>query len=139
MRVLVATDGSECSYAATRDFLAIAGPARHHVTILYVMPMLAVGRSPGYLQSELEREGVTALSTVSALFHHAGISAETQIRQGVPAEAILEVARDGDFDLIVIGRRGIGGMRELLLGSVSRTIVQKAPCSVLVGGPRSER
>lgn len=135
MRVLVATDGSECSYAAAREFVQIAGAARHRVTILYVLPLLAVGRAPGYLQTELEGEGISALSTVSSIFHRSGLSADTDMRQGVPADAILQVAREGRFDLIVIGRRGVGGMRELLLGSVSRTIVHKAPCSVLVGGP----
>lgn len=139
MRVLVATDGSECSFAAAREFLRIAGPARHDVTALYVMPMLAIGRDAGYLQAELEREGVAALSTVSAILHHAGLSAQSEIRQGVPADAIIQAAVDGGFELIVIGRRGVGGMRELLLGSVSRAIVQKSPCSVLVGGPRTER
>jgi len=139
MRVLVATDGSECSYAAAREFISIAGAAHHHVTILYVMPMLAVGRDPAFFEAELEREGVASLSAVSSIFHHAGFPVETELRQGVPADAILQYVTEGDFDLIVIGRHGIGGMRELLLGSVTHLIVQKSPCSVLVGGPRTER
>lgn len=132
MRVLVATDGSDCSYQAAREFLRIAGTAGHEVTILHVMPMLSVGRDAAYLQIELEREGLGALNAVGSIFRHAAVPAKTEMLQGVPANAILEVAKDGNFELIVIGHRGKGGMREFLLGSVSRTIVQNAPCSVLV-------
>ncbi len=128
----MATDGSDCSYRAAREFLRIAGTAGHDVTILHVMPRLTVGRDTAYLQIELEREGLAALNAVGSIFRHAAVPAKTEMRQGVPADTILEVARDGHFDLIVIGYRGKGGMREFLLGSVSRTLVHNAPCSLLV-------
>ena len=50
---------------------------------------------------------------------------------GDPAEAILTVARDVDADLIVVGNKGMHGVRRLL-GSVPNSVAHGAPCSVLI-------
>lgn len=133
MRVLVATDGSEHSFNATKRFVELTHATRHQIKILHVMPLPTVGRATAYLQIEEEREGLAALNAVKSIFDDVAIPVETELRQGIPADTILEMARKGDCDLIVIGHRGRGGFRELLLGSVSKTVVQGAPCSVLVG------
>ena len=52
--------------------------------------------------------------------------------QGHPADALL--AQAADADLIVVGRRGLGGFKSLLLGSVSQQVVQHASCPVVVVG-----
>jgi nucleotide-binding universal stress UspA family protein len=49
---------------------------------------------------------------------------------GDPANVALKVAREADADLIVVGRRGLGGLSKLLLGSVSEKIVAHAHCAV---------
>jgi nucleotide-binding universal stress UspA family protein len=82
---------------------------------------------------EEEREGMAALNTVKGIFDEVAVHVETDLRQGIPAEAIPEIARKGRYELIVIGRKGRGGVRELLLGSVSKTVLRNAPCSILVG------
>lgn len=132
MRVLVATDGSECSYEAARQFIKLTHATRHDITALHVVPLLTVGRTTDYLLMEEERAGLAALYTVRSIFSDVAIHVETELRQGIPADTILQMAREGGYDLIVLGHRGRGGFREYLLGSVSRTIVQNAPCSVLV-------
>lgn len=50
---------------------------------------------------------------------------------GDPADAILEVARDADADLIVVGNKGMQG-KSRILGSVTNTVSHHAPCSVLI-------
>lgn len=54
------------------------------------------------------------------------------IAQGNPVKRILDFARTNKTDLIVIGSRGHGSVKEFILGSVSHHVVQKAPCSVLL-------
>jgi nucleotide-binding universal stress UspA family protein len=49
-----------------------------------------------------------------------------------PASALVAEARDVDADLLVVGSRGLGGLREFLLGSVSHACCQHAHCPVLV-------
>lgn len=61
-----------------------------------------------------------------------GLSLSFQVRQGRPATEILNYARAVQAGLIAVGHRGTGGMRELLLGSVSTVIARYAFCSVLV-------
>ena len=133
MRVLIATDGSECSYEAARKFIRLTHAMRHEITALHVVPRLTVGRDIAYLQIQEERDALAALNTVKSIFDEVAIPIETQMRQGIPANTILEIAREGNYDLIVIGHRGRGGFRELLLGSVSKAVIQKAACSVLIG------
>lgn len=58
--------------------------------------------------------------------------AEAVLQQGVPARAILEFAEQTGSDLIVIGSRGLGGIRGMVLGSVSHNVVQHAKVPVLV-------
>ena len=52
---------------------------------------------------------------------------------GHPAEALID--RSADADLLVVGRRGQGGFKEMLLGSVSRDVVHHASCPVVVIPP----
>jgi nucleotide-binding universal stress UspA family protein len=56
----------------------------------------------------------------------------TEILEGFPAEAILEVVRVRECDLIVMGSRGLGRLAGALLGSQSQKVLQHAPCPVLI-------
>jgi len=65
-----------------------------------------------------------------------GCSSEVEIVTGDPAEEIVRLAKIHKADLIVLGSRGLTGMKRILLGSVSSQIVEDAPCSVLVVKPK---
>ena len=54
------------------------------------------------------------------------------MRHGGPETAVLEAADELDADLVVVGSRGLGGFRGLLLGSVSRRVVERAHRVVVV-------
>ena len=71
-----------------------------------------------------------ALEEISAQ-REAGLSVETRMLTGAPGAALVAAARDG-IDLMVTGSRGYGPVRSVLLGSVSRHLVDHAPCPVLV-------
>ena len=57
---------------------------------------------------------------------------ETFILRGIPSEKIVEFVEQNNADLIVMGSRGLSGLKELFLGSVSHNVVQSAPCPVFI-------
>ncbi|MCG8368314.1 MAG: universal stress protein [Pseudanabaenales cyanobacterium] len=61
-----------------------------------------------------------------------GIPADLMYRIGEPGPEICEAARNYQVDLIVMGRRGLQGLSEMVLGSVSNYVVHHAPCAVLI-------
>jgi nucleotide-binding universal stress UspA family protein len=61
-----------------------------------------------------------------------GLNVSTKLMEGRPADKIIEVAKEGGFDLIVMGSRGLGGIKQLVLGSVSDRVADGAPCPVLI-------
>jgi nucleotide-binding universal stress UspA family protein len=60
-----------------------------------------------------------------------GLEVEQCVREGYPATVIEEEAQRQEADLIVIGSRGLSGLKHLLLGSIAERVVQKAHCPVL--------
>lgn len=63
---------------------------------------------------------------------HEGLSTTATQLMGDPGKAICVLAQDWSADLIVLGRRGMQGLGELILGSVSSYVMHHAPCAVLV-------
>ncbi len=61
-----------------------------------------------------------------------GLSVETRIRQGEPVGRILAEAREGDYDLVVVGTHQVVGLTQRLLGSIALQVIRRAPTSVLV-------
>lgn len=138
-RILVAVDGSEASTRATDLAFTIADSCS--ASVMCVL---------GWNLEVHEGVVVTERSSVrwdaveerySALGHrvadpvaarHPGVPFEIIVRHGSPVRAIIEVAGEQDVDLVVVGRRGIGGFRGLLLGSVSRRVVEHAGRAVIV-------
>jgi nucleotide-binding universal stress UspA family protein len=64
--------------------------------------------------------------------HHPGVDVSIAVHHGSPAKAVVEAAADLNADLVVVGSRGRGGFRGLLLGSVSRRVVEHAHSVVAV-------
>jgi nucleotide-binding universal stress UspA family protein len=60
-----------------------------------------------------------------------GLDVEAIVREGYAATVIEEEAERQEADVIIIGTRGLSGLKHLLLGSIAERVVQKAPCPVL--------
>ena len=83
------------------------------------------------MKSVTERaEGHLAEALDEARAEAREVEIETIAVQGQPARALVEVAKGAD--LLVVGSRGLGGFRELLLGSVSQQCAQHATCPVVI-------
>jgi nucleotide-binding universal stress UspA family protein len=64
--------------------------------------------------------------------HEAGIELKPLMRPGHPAKTIVEVAREGKFDLVLVGHTGLSGVWAAFLGTTAEKVSRHAPCSVLI-------
>ncbi|MER7916187.1 MULTISPECIES: universal stress protein [unclassified Streptomyces] len=137
-RIVVGVDGSEGSRHAlgwaVRQAELTGG--RVEAVIAWDIPQFhgALGWMPPSSSDEAaleERARSEVTSAVEeAVAAHPGVQVDTVARYGTPAGVLLEAARDAA--LLVVGSRGLGGFKGLLLGSVAQHCVQHAPCPVLV-------
>jgi nucleotide-binding universal stress UspA family protein len=139
-RILLATDGSEeAELAALRAVdLADATDSELHVVHVGVVPifMKSYPGTLGYerrLYEEIEEISRELLRKQSWRVKAAGGAvAGTHLRMGEVDLEIVALAEEIGADLIVMGSRGLGGVRRALMGSVSDSVVRHAHCPVLV-------
>jgi nucleotide-binding universal stress UspA family protein len=133
-RILVGYDGSE---AGKKAFDSALDLAKNHGAELYV---LTVSRPPE-IGDDVETEAIIEnsrehhqklLAPLQRKTEHAGVKGHFQVAVGHPAEQIISSADQHQVDLIVVGDRGRSKFARLLLGSVSKTVVQYADRPVLV-------
>ena len=82
----------------------------------------------------MEESGSTILDRAQNIAKGNGVDADTilQTTYGNPAQAIVKVAEEQKFDLIVVGAKGHSLLRNLSVGSVCDAVLHNAPCPVLV-------
>ncbi len=83
------------------------------------------------LMENLIADADRRLATLKASAAAFGLTAETAVIRGRPAPAIVEHAKNGGFDLIVMGTHGRTGVSHVVMGSVAERVLRKAPCPVL--------
>jgi len=83
------------------------------------------------LMENLIADADRRLATLKASAAALGLTAETAVIRGRPAPAIVEHAKNGGFDLIVMGTHGRTGVSHVVMGSVAERVLRKAPCPVL--------
>jgi nucleotide-binding universal stress UspA family protein len=81
---------------------------------------------------EYEKWGLDLLQNLSDKARERGITTEFTQLKGNPGRGICDLAVNCSADLIVIGSRGLSGLKEMFLGSVSNYVTHHAPCSVLI-------
>jgi nucleotide-binding universal stress UspA family protein len=134
--ILVAVDGSEHALQAARTASQLAR-AMHSTTLRIVVvydPIPSWLGEPNFQSAisarldeshDLLRKATEAIGDVPA-------DIQSEILEGNPAEAIIEVAKTHPTELIVMGSRGLGQLAGLVLGSTSQKVVSHAPCPVLI-------
>ena len=148
MRVLLATDGSGCSDAATSAVAARPWPAGTEVRVVSVVeiPVSIAPESwilpPGYYEeietaiSKRAQEAVEDAARRLEAAHGDRVLVTKSVVTGAPKSAIVELANEWDADLIVVGSHGYSGFERFLLGSVSLAVAQHAKCSVEIARQR---
>lgn len=141
-KLLLASDGSDNSIRAAEFTaeLAAAAPAIK-VTVLVVNDILEKMKYYSPLRSPVILEEVDvffkektkdALETTMEVFDKHGVKAAGVTRMGNPAQEIVDYAREESFSHIVIGSRGMGSLKGIVLGSVSSKVIQLAGSPVTV-------
>ncbi|HEY9492319.1 MAG TPA: universal stress protein [Nitrososphaeraceae archaeon] len=136
-KVLVPVDGSDNSHRALEAALLLSEKLGAKVTAIHVIediPVLHI-QSEKLLREVLgayKKESQLILSKCSEIATRKGLSINTKLLQGNVSSTILDFCEKGKYDIIVMGSRGMGKFKELILGSVSSKVVHHSRCPVLV-------
>jgi nucleotide-binding universal stress UspA family protein len=121
--VLVGADGSRAARAALEAAIALLGPSLGRVTLLRAVPFDA--------GVDADRRAAHAVETEAA--RYTDLEPGVEVRGGHPATVLASAARDGDYDLVVIGSRGSGPHP---FGSTARELATSSPVPVLLVSER---
>ncbi len=151
-KILVPLDGSEHSARALETAIRIAGNFNsrlvlltvHHVTITPVTsPELTIQAPviiPDASAAKLTDKAIEAahnydkriLAEAETKVKSENIEVETELVDGSAVEEIVKKSEEGNFDLIVMGARGLSTIKKLFIGSVSDGVIKNARCPVLI-------
>ena len=138
-RIVVGVDGSEHARRAVAWAVEEAKIRGASVELSYAINDrdLPAWPAPHVVPTheELEAAGRELLDEALGSVDTGEVEVTTSTGSGSPAKRLCAAAEEGDADLLVVGARGMGGFRGLLLGSVSQQVVAHAPCPVVVVGP----
>jgi len=126
--MLVCVDGSEQSITALELAVRLAGKLGSKVMLLNAQDQRLQKATPKVVEEVAEKIFSNALAAVQK----GKVEVQKKLEVGVPSDRIVEVAERGNYDLIVLGKRGLGRVKRFLLGSVSDDVIQKAQTSVLL-------
>lgn len=132
-KILLAIDGSENSRRAAHETARLVG-GDTNVTVLHVL-------DPDDTQKDVVRSGTERqwdkqkkdmLSAIIRYFDEADIEHKYVARRGLPSREIIEEANSGDYEVLVIGSRGLNIFQEMVLGSVSHRVAKHARIPVMI-------
>lgn len=143
-KMVVALDGSDLSKKALEAAVQLAAEQNSELHLLHVVKEVVI---PPYVVGEiayatrdyntelnevLRNEGQELLKEAMEKAEGAKLVSRTILITGDPATEIVNYARDNAMQLVVMGSRGLGTLKEMMLGSVSHKVAQLAPCPVLI-------
>lgn len=143
-KILVPTDGSQGGAAAielARDLL-VAGVGKA-VSLVYIASIAKEVTDYSIINTKrvdeelvklkLMHQGQQILVQAKAIFKQAALPVDTIVElYDDPGEMIIKIAQEQNFDLIVMGSRGLSVVKELILGSVSSKVLRHAGCPVII-------
>jgi nucleotide-binding universal stress UspA family protein len=150
-RILVALDKSQMSQYVFDEAVYLAQATGAEMLLLSVLsafeqPGLALGLHTDSIYQvstetidyyirhweDVKEKGIEYLTVLKNQAIAKGITADLTQEVGDPTRIICDIAHSWEADLIVMGRRGLSGLSEFFLGSVSSYVLHHAPCSVLI-------
>lgn len=143
-KILLATDGSEHARLANETAVGLANSTKSE---LHVMTVAPGSLDPAYLVEsyvsyedalkEVEGESRRVLDEqATRIEEHGGKVTKSYLRRGRREDEIVRLGEELEAGLIVMGSRGLGGVRRALMGSVSDFVVRHAHCPVMIVRPK---
>src|ERR1035437_980044 len=132
--IVVATDLEGRSEAALEYARKLAGAYGARIVLAHGLDPVeyaAVDAVPGQVRHGLTEQARAALDALAADLIREGIHSHSEIRQGAVAKMLVDVARQYEAGLIVIGTKGIEGAGPVVVGAIAEQLVRLAPCPVL--------
>lgn len=133
--ILLASDGSEYAIRASEKAIYLAQQQPDSkITVLYVVDAALSKSETSHLYdaSELNESRRAKLEISERKLQQAGVDYEIKILQGDPGPTIIEYANENNYDICVIGSRGLNRFQEMVLGSVSHKVAKRVDCPVLI-------
>ncbi|HXV21543.1 MAG TPA: universal stress protein [Desulfuromonadales bacterium] len=137
-KILVPVDGSATSMKTIDAIIARKERFPAPLTLLHVVDLdrLAYRMIPDFqvamIREHARRAGEQLLNSTQEHFSRAGMSTELRLEFGSPREIICHIANDEGFELLILGRRGLGEIRDVLFGSVANHALHHVRCPVLL-------
>ncbi len=136
-KIMIATDGSVCSRLAANHGIELAKLSKGTVYAVYVIPKdyfssRAVDFDWGRIYESLRTEGNKALSYIKDIGKMEGITVESVLLEGHPADELIRYAEENGMDIVVMGTLGKTGLDRLLLGSVAGNVTRHSKVPVMV-------
>ena len=134
-KILVPVDGSDHAEKALAYALELAEICDADVEVLTVVP--EVVNDPDWMRDYTEKMRENGEEVLSKALRKVGeekpsIRVSKRLEEGFTDLKILEVADEGEFDIIIMGSRGLGAVKRLILGSVSNKVVNQSEIPVLI-------
>ena len=133
-KILVPVDGSEESEKAITQAIHMAELEKGKLIFYFVVNIQQAAISVHLCQEiidSLTEEGNRILGEIKEKLPD-NLDCETVLEVGIPYERIVDYAKDNAVDIIVMGSRGLSLVEGILMGSVSRNVLEQAPCSLLI-------
>ena len=137
-RILVGVDGSKESRDAAAYAADLAQALGSQLLVASVADVPVALAAPELLeraaewQEEASKQSAAITKEIARFVARSGLTVETLVEAGPPAETLAELARAGDVDLVVVGHRGRNAISRVLMGSVADRLVQICSKPVLV-------
>lgn len=134
-KILLASDGSNHAVRAAESALKLVTENFTKITMLYIIDpnkFKKVAGNSKFEESFLLQKREEKLQETEQLFIRKGVEYEVKILEGDPETEIIKYSNHNPHDMLIMGSRGLSGLQEMVLGSVSHKVMKCAKCPVLV-------
>ena len=144
MKILLPVDGSDAALDAVRFAIRLARGGLPIQCVLAnvqepaTLYEMVVAHDAEVLHEVSDAAGAHAIAPAEALLRAAGIAFEAEVASGDPGNLLVEIAETFGCEMIVMSARGMGALRQALLGSVSQSVLHSSPVPVLLVKPPPE-